>query len=181
MVGKGADRRGGWAVGGPALVTTVVVTTIAIAGVVYGIFQARVETGMDAVAAGLAAAVTLLLVGVPATLMWFHTVRVLHGNASAAWRILNELRIVAGGMAAVGIDMLLFTAQLMAFGFLIGAFVIVLVCSALLKRVLVRHRVGPAPPSWLERRSLRPPPVGRVQARRGESGIHQSEQRRLGG
>jgi NAD/NADP transhydrogenase beta subunit len=134
------------------LTTTVVVTTIAIGGIAYGVVRTLSVTGMDAVAAGLVAWVTLLLVGVPAALMWFHTVRVLRGNSPRAWRVHDELAHVAMYMIGAGVPSTLFTGQLVAFGFLIGAFVVVQGCKVLLKRVLIRDRVGPPPPNWMERR-----------------------------
>lgn len=144
------------------LTTTVILTAIAIGFVGYGIVRAMsVTDGTDALAAGLVAAVALLLVGVPAALMWSHALRVLRGNASAAWRVYDELRTVVGAMVGIGVPSTLFTGQIAAFGFLVGAFVTILVCKARLNRIIVRDRVRPPPPNWIERRFARSTPAAR--------------------
>jgi hypothetical protein len=144
VVERGAGEQPSGALRGLVLTTTVVVTAVAVAAVGYGV------AGWDHVVNefALVAVFALLFIGGPAVFMWLNAVRVLGGNPSAAWRVQKHVNLVMGGMLLVGVETLVLTAQFTAFWFLACAFVVLMACGRLQKRVLLRDRVAAPPPNW---------------------------------
>jgi hypothetical protein len=134
-----------------SLVAAVLVTALAVSGVVYGLTQFEVGSKLDRLRGPFMAAVAIALIGLPALFTWLNLGRILLGRPSAGWRVLKQLGIAGAATAVVGIFSLVRFAQFTAVAVLVCVLAAVGTCIAVLKRVLERDRVEHPPLNWHDR------------------------------